>query len=55
MEKNVVKNSMQTIIDERIKSNVKLFTLEEKDMISKNKTIVNKIYMLGLLDGIISL
>lgn len=51
---NVVKNeriNVERLIEERIKSNTKLFNKEDIGSIIQNIDLVSKIYVLGLLDS----
>lgn len=51
---NVVKNeriNVERLIEERIKSNTKLFNKEDIGRIIQNIDLVSKIYVLGLLDS----
>ena len=51
---NVVKNeriNVERLIEERIKSNTKLFNKEDIGSIIQNMDLVSKIYVLGLLDS----
>lgn len=46
--KNVV---LEEIFEKRIKANTKLFAEKELELIRKNKSIAEKLYMLGIIDG----
>ena len=51
---NVVKNeriNVERLIEERTKSNTKLFNKEDIGSIIQNIDLVSKIYVLGLLDS----
>ena len=51
--KDVVKNermNVEKLIEERIKSNTKIFNKEDIGRIVQNIDLVSKIYVLGLLD-----
>lgn len=51
--KDVVKNermNVEKLIEERIKSNTKIFNKEDIGHIVQNIDLVSKIYVLGLLD-----
>lgn len=52
-EKNVIKNkamNLEKIIKERVDENINLFNNGEIDLIKNNKRLVEKIYLLGMLD-----
>lgn len=46
MEKEILKE----IVKERVKENEKLFTKEELEFIKDNSNLIEKIYLLGLMD-----
>lgn len=53
VEENVAENKIinyERIIEERLKDNIKLFNKKEIDIIKSNKDLVEKIYLLGILD-----
>ena len=43
---------MEELIKERIKTNENLFTEEELKIINSNDILIEKIYLLGILDNI---
>ncbi len=52
-ENNIIKKeriNIERLIEERIKSNTKLFNKEDIGPIVQNIDLVSKIYVLGLLD-----
>lgn len=52
-ENNIIKKertNIERLIEERIKSNTKLFNKEDIGRIVQNIDLVSKIYVLGLLD-----
>lgn len=54
--KDVVENEVinfDEIINERVAENTKLFSKKEIDIITNNKSLVEKIYLLGTLDCIL--
>ena len=46
------KLNLKEFTNKRIMENVNLFSKEELTILRNNKTLIEKIYILGLLDGI---
>lgn len=42
---------IEEILKERIKENEKLFNKKELKIVKENKNIIEKIYLIGILDG----
>lgn len=53
VEKDVVENegmNIEKIVERRLKDNINLFNSEEINIIKNNKNLMEKIYLLGILD-----